>query len=45
MLLLAPTIAPVGGGFLAEAQGWRWVFWLLAIMVLFQGFGEIIETS
>ena len=26
-----PVIGPVGGGFLANARGWRWVFWLVAI--------------
>ncbi|KAJ5369459.1 hypothetical protein N7509_014071 [Penicillium cosmopolitanum] len=31
-ILLAPTIAPAGGGFLSESQGWRWVFWLMTIM-------------
>ena len=31
--LLGPVIGPVAGGFLAEAAGWRWVFWLIAIAV------------
>ncbi len=25
--LLGPVIGPVAGGFLAQAKGWRWVFW------------------
>lgn len=29
--LLGPIIGPVAGGFLADAEGWRWTFWLLAI--------------
>lgn len=31
--ILGPTIGPVAGGFLAEAKGWRWVFWLICILV------------
>lgn len=30
--LLGPVVGPVAGGFLVAAQGWRWVFWLLAII-------------
>ncbi|KAJ5188103.1 Major facilitator superfamily domain general substrate transporter [Penicillium cf. griseofulvum] len=30
--LLGPVIGPIAGGYLSEAQGWRWVFWLLAIV-------------
>ncbi|KAL9580008.1 MAG: hypothetical protein Q9212_004751 [Teloschistes hypoglaucus] len=30
--VLGPSLGPVAGGFLAEAAGWRWVFWLLAIV-------------
>ncbi|RYP67857.1 hypothetical protein DL770_008533 [Monosporascus sp. CRB-9-2] len=30
--LLGPIIGPVGGGFLADAKGWRWAFWLLVIL-------------
>ncbi|KAI4126236.1 MAG: hypothetical protein LQ338_003861, partial [Usnochroma carphineum] len=28
---LGPSFGPVIGGYLAQAAGWRWVFWLLAI--------------
>lgn len=31
--LLGPVIGPVVGGFLIEAKGWRWVFWLITICV------------
>ncbi|KAF2456728.1 membrane transporter [Lineolata rhizophorae] len=30
--LLGPVVGPVCGGFLVDAQGWRWVFWLLAML-------------
>lgn len=30
--LLGPIVGPVAGGFLADAKGWRWVFWVLAIV-------------
>lgn len=29
---LGPILGPVIGGFLSEALGWRWVFWLLTII-------------
>ncbi|KAI4154804.1 MAG: hypothetical protein L6R39_001343 [Caloplaca ligustica] len=28
---LGPSLGPIIGGYLAQAAGWRWVFWLLAI--------------
>lgn len=30
-VVAGPTVGPVAGGFLAQAAGWRWLFWLLAI--------------
>lgn len=29
--LVGPVVGPVAGGFLAQAAGWRWVFWLITI--------------
>lgn len=31
--LMGPVIGPVAGGYLAQAKGWRWVFWVIAITV------------
>ena len=31
--LIGPVTAPIIGGFLAQAKGWRWTFWLIAISV------------
>jgi multidrug resistance protein len=36
--LLGPVVGPVCGGFLVEAKGWRWVFWILAIFAGFFSF-------
>lgn len=33
--ILGPVVGPVAGGFLADAEGWRWVFWVIAIAVRF----------
>ncbi|KAI1267868.1 polyamine transporter 3 [Xylariaceae sp. FL1019] len=30
--LLGPSIGPIIGGYLVNAAGWRWVFWLIAII-------------
>ncbi|KAH8769490.1 major facilitator superfamily domain-containing protein [Hyaloscypha finlandica] len=32
--LIGPIIGPVAGGFLAEAAGWRWVFWVITIAAI-----------
>lgn len=31
--LFGPIIGPTVGGYLVEGTNWRWVFWLLAIVV------------
>lgn len=31
--LIGPVIGPICAGFLVEAKGWRWVFWLITIAV------------
>lgn len=31
--LLGPVIGPVCAGFLVEAKGWEWVFWIITIFV------------
>jgi MFS family permease len=39
---LAPAVGPIIGGFLAKAEGWRWVFLLQVIiagLVLVFGIG------
>jgi MFS family permease len=33
LITQGPVIGPVAGGFAAEYLGWRWTFWLVAIMV------------
>lgn len=30
--LIGPIVGPVVGGFLSDAKGWRWSFWLIAII-------------
>ncbi|TVY32983.1 Efflux pump [Lachnellula subtilissima] len=30
--IVGPVIGPVAGGYLSEAKGWRWVFWVLAML-------------
>ncbi|KAH6720939.1 bicyclomycin resistance protein [Leptodontidium sp. 2 PMI_412] len=30
--IIGPIIGPVAGGYLSQAKGWRWVFWVLSIL-------------
>ncbi|CZR55956.1 related to multidrug resistant protein [Phialocephala subalpina] len=30
--ILGPIIGPVAGGYLSQAKGWRWAFWVLAML-------------
>ena len=32
--LLGPCIGPLAGGYLIQAAGWRWVYWLVVILVI-----------
>ena len=31
--IIGPAVGPIIGGFLTQAKGWRWIFWLLVILV------------
>jgi multidrug resistance protein len=31
--LMGPVIGPIAGGYLAEAAGWRWIFWVISMAV------------
>ena len=31
--LMGPVIGPIAGGFLSQAKGWRWVFWVVTMGV------------
>lgn len=31
--LLGPVIGPVAGGYVTQAIGWRWTFWIISIVV------------
>ncbi|RYP61967.1 hypothetical protein DL770_009668 [Monosporascus sp. CRB-9-2] len=37
--LLGPVMGPVIAGFLADARGWRWIFWLIVIV---SGFTSVV---
>ncbi|KUJ18818.1 bicyclomycin resistance protein [Mollisia scopiformis] len=30
--IIGPIIGPVAGGYLSQAKGWRWTFWVLAML-------------
>ncbi|EAW12401.1 MFS transporter [Aspergillus clavatus NRRL 1] len=29
--LMGPVVGPIAGGYLSEAVGWRWIFWVIAM--------------
>ncbi|KAK9641787.1 hypothetical protein V6Z96_009126 [Aspergillus fumigatus] len=29
--LMGPVVGPIAGGYLAEAAGWRWIFWVISM--------------
>lgn len=31
--MMGPAVGPVAGAFLSQSQGWRWVLWLVTILV------------
>lgn len=41
--LIGPVLGPVAGGFLTEAAGWRWTFWLMVIIVSLCSFPNIFQ--
>ncbi|KKK23902.1 hypothetical protein P175DRAFT_0433997 [Aspergillus ochraceoroseus IBT 24754] len=41
--ILGPIVGPVAGGFLAQAEGWRWVFWVIAITTAVIGIGCLVS--
>ncbi|QKX56919.1 uncharacterized protein TRUGW13939_04027 [Talaromyces rugulosus] len=40
-----PAIGPIAGGFLSEAKGWRWIFWVLTIASGAVTIGQMIFAS
>lgn len=32
-IILGPSIGPICAGYIAPAKGWRWAFWLMAIII------------
>ena len=39
--LLGPVVGPVAGSYLSNAKGWRWDFWLVAILAGFVSIGML----
>lgn len=41
--LIGPVVGPVCAGFLVEAKGWRWIFWIITIVVSLQKSTELLN--
>lgn len=39
--IAGPALGPVAGGYLSQAKGWRWIFWVLTIAVSHSHYWEI----
>lgn len=43
--LLGPVIGPIFGGFVTQALGWRWTFYLVLILVRLTSFSQLLRGS
>ncbi|PNS17712.1 hypothetical protein CAC42_3107 [Sphaceloma murrayae] len=43
--MLGPIVGPVGGGYLAAALGWRWIFWVIVMATGLLAMISVIFTS
>lgn len=44
-ILAGPVVGPVPGSFLAAANGWRWILWLISILVRYKPLFRTILTN
>ncbi|TLD14218.1 uncharacterized protein PgNI_03522 [Pyricularia grisea] len=40
--IFGPVVGPVAGGFLADAKGWRWCFWIVVIVAGFMSIAMML---